>query len=103
MKDWASSVAPSNLKAQNTISSFKTQVPLLTNASTRSSKSALTDHVVITTDHKDDHDSTKQVDVASDADWQGGLEDEDETHGEERDAAALSPIKGKVRLTSAVI
>jgi hypothetical protein len=45
-----------------------------------------------------------QVDiVAGEADLQGGLADEDEVNGAERDQAALSPVKGKKRLNSKVI
>ena len=96
VKEWASMVStfapPSKSKSTAGAASLGSQAPSLTSGSTRSSsKSALTDQIVVTMD---------QVDiVAGEADLQGGLADD----GAERDEAALSPVKGKKRLNSKVI
>jgi hypothetical protein len=51
---------------------------------------------------KDSDDGPKpDIKEASDFELLGGLEDEVEIDGVERDAAITSPIKGKKRLTSA--
>jgi hypothetical protein len=73
-------------------------------SSTRiSSKSTLTGTVVIKTEQKGRREPLKADPSVSDDDaLVGGFEDEDETKGEERDAAIASPIKGKARLTNAV-
>jgi hypothetical protein len=78
--------------------SSRSQVPLLTTGSTSSSvTSTLTDAVLISIDHKPARDPTPD-----DNDRVGGLVDEDETRGKERDAATSSPVKGKMRVTSSV-
>ena len=85
--------------------SKSSQVPSLTDGTTRaSSRSALTD-VVVLTSHKNNHSPSTFTlgPTASDIDWLHGIDDADERKGEERDAAAASPIKGKVRLSSTVI
>ena len=102
--DWTSSVnsfAPSqNPKNKSIAKSTNSRVPSLTNASTRSSsKSVLTDTVMITADRKNSRQSAQEPNVKI----SGGLPDEDETNGEERDVAISSPVKGKVRLTSTVV
>ena len=100
VKDWTSRVndfAPHPTSKTNTTSSSrsKSQIPALTTASTHSSRSVLTDDIVITGRNYD-------TGAGSDVNWLGGLEDENETYGEERDAAASSPIKGKIRLVNTV-
>jgi len=78
--------------------SSKSHVPALTTGSTcLSVASTLTDTVVISTDCKRIRDTTPDDDEGA-----GGLVDEDETRGDERDAAASSPVKGKTRVTSSV-
>ena len=72
----------------------KSQVPALTDASTHSSRSVLTDTVIITSTAPD---SAVKPESAC-----GGLIDEDETTGAERDAAISSPVKGHIRMTSIV-
>jgi hypothetical protein len=74
----------------------KSQVPALTDAATHSSRSVLTDTVMITSTVPD---STVKPD--SELVW-GGLINEDETTGAERDAAVSSPVKGHARMTSTV-
>jgi len=101
IKNWASSVASfapeSKLKTKGSASSKSSQVPSLTKGPSNlsSSTSVLTNNVLIFSD--DVHDSG-----AIHANDFGGLQDEDETMGPERDLAASSPVKGKTRLTSTV-
>jgi hypothetical protein len=102
INDWASNVASfdSGISLPKPKSkggaSLNSGVPSLTRASTLSSKSsALTDSITIT-----DKKEGRPVSYSSHI---GGLQDEDEAHGAERDAAASSPVKGKVRLSSRVI
>jgi hypothetical protein len=76
----------------------KSQVPTLTDTSTRLCvKSVLTDTVVISQDRQKNQGSATPDDIG-----ERGLEDEDETQGQERNAAVASPIKGRKRITSAV-
>jgi len=72
-------------------------------SSTRiSSKSTLTETVVIKAEQKGRRELKADPSVSDDDVLVGGFEDEDETKGEERDAAIASPIKGKTRLTNSV-
>lgn len=72
-------------------------------SSTRiSSKSTLTGAVVIKAEQKGRREPQADPSVSDDDALVGGFEDEDETKGEERDAAIASPIKGKARLTNSV-
>jgi hypothetical protein len=100
INDWAASI-PSNTKPTNKRSastmtrSGTSTVPPLTNASTRSSASSvLTKTVKITTKVEPANIGIQIID--------GALSDEDETMGFEREAAVMSPPKGKKRATSAV-
>lgn len=106
INDWAESVARNSksksLKSSNKTSSRSASIlPLLTNASSRSSvNSVLTKGITISQAApvpikvETNDDSILIID--------GGISDEDETHGFERDAAVSSPPKGKKRVTSAV-
>jgi hypothetical protein len=100
INDWAASI-PSNTKPTNKRSASTmtrggtSTVPPLTNASTRSSASSvLTKTVKITTKVEPANIGIQIID--------GALSDEDETMGFEREAAVMSPPKGKKRATSAV-
>src|SRR5882762_1738490 len=96
INDWAASI-PSNAKpmskrSTSTLLSAGSSVPPLTNASTRSSgNSVLSKRVMITTKVE------PRIQIID-----GGLSDEDETVGVEREAAVASPPKGKNCATSAV-
>jgi hypothetical protein len=97
INDWAASI-PSNAKpmskhsSSSTLLSAGSNVPPLTNASTRSSgNSVLSKRVMITTKVE------PRIQITD-----GGLSDEDETIGVECEAAVASPPKGKKRATSAV-
>jgi len=62
-----------------------------------STKSVISNDIAIIDNRPNcDVDDTIQV-------YEGGLEDEDEISGLERDVAVASPIKGKTRLTSMVL
>jgi hypothetical protein len=100
INDWAASI-PSNAKPTNKRSTSTmtrggtSSVPPLTNASTRSSASSvLSKNVKITTKVEPANIGIQIID--------GALSDEDETMGFEREAAVMSPPKGKKRATSAV-
>jgi hypothetical protein len=97
INDWAASI-PSNAKPTNkrSISTMGTSsVPPLTNASTRSTASSvLSKNVKITSKVEPANIGIQIID--------GALSDEDETMGFEREAAVMSPPKGKKRATSAV-
>ena len=106
--DWNSSVhafmPPQNpnlnSKSRAVSRSSKSQVPALTNALTcSSSRSVLTDVVMIMSGNMTIRDPAVQSDGDS---VHGGLVDEDETKGAERDEAVSSPVKGHVRMTSMV-
>jgi len=100
INDWAASI-PSNAKPTNkrtastmTRGSTSSVLPL-TNASTHSSASSvLSKSVKITTKVEPANIGIQIID--------GALSDEDETMGFEREAAVMSPPKGKKRATSAV-
>jgi hypothetical protein len=73
-------------------------IPPLTDASTRSSNnSVLTRNIVINQVVPKLEPAENSILIVD-----GGLSDEDETIGHEREAAVKSPIKGKVRVTSSV-
>jgi hypothetical protein len=103
INDWAASI-PSNAKPASRATTISkpgsrarppnSTVPPLTNASTwSSSNSVLTKDIMIT---------KKATPPAKITIVDGGLSDEDETAGFEREAAVTSPPKGKQRVTSAV-
>lgn len=78
-------------------------LPPLTTGSTRSGKrSALSNEVVISKHQKPTHRVANGPEEDSEIIEIGGLSDADETVGNERDAAVLSPFKGGQRVTSAV-
>ncbi|KAG2114136.1 hypothetical protein DEU56DRAFT_761879 [Suillus clintonianus] len=110
INDWAASI-PKNAKPTKATTSqpsiFKNstssrRLPPLTNASTRSStNSVLTENVLIS------HaipitQEPKEQDTLQLHDGLGGLSDEDETQGLEREAAVASPPKGKKRVSSSL-
>ena len=98
IKNWAAAVDSYSSNASARSGTSKSRVPALTIGSTCSTvTSTLTDAVLISMDRKPTHDITPDDD-----DRVGGLVDEDETRGEERNAAASSPVKGKMRVTSSV-
>jgi hypothetical protein len=94
--DWRTSVAlfapPFNNSNKAKARGPKSLPSLTTTTTASSTVSSLTNDIWI---NDNDQGST-------DLTWSHGIDDEDETHGEERDAAASSPIKGKVRLRSSV-
>jgi len=100
INDWAASIPsnakPTNKRTASTMTRGSTSsVPPLTNASTRSSASSvLSKSVKITTKVEPANIGIQIID--------GALSDEDETMGFEREAAVMSPPKGKKRATSAV-
>ncbi|KAG2110497.1 hypothetical protein DEU56DRAFT_920176 [Suillus clintonianus] len=111
INDWAASI-PKNAKPTKATTSqpsiFKNstssrRLPPLTNASTRSStNSVLTENVLIS------HaipitQEPKEQDTLQLHDGLGGLSDEDETQGLEREAAVASPPKGKKRVSSSAL
>ncbi len=76
------------------------QVPSLTKGSftkSLSTKSVISNDIAII-DNRPNCDMDDAIQV-----YEGGLEDEDEISGLERDVAVASPIKGKTRLTSTVL
>jgi hypothetical protein len=104
INNWAASI-PSNVKptTRNKCSTTGSSMtrggtssgPPLTNASTRlSTSSVLSKNVKITTNVEPTNIGIQVID--------GALSDEDETMGFEREAAVMSPPKGKRRATSAV-
>ena len=111
INNWAASI-PRNAKPASKVTSKITTstkatsrggslLPPLTKATSRSSASSvLTKNITIS------HKASVNVKLeANDGAFNfigGGLPDEDETNGIERDAAIASPPKGKKRVTSAV-
>lgn len=104
IKAWASAVPNSNLTSRAT-KSVTSHVPSLTTGASRSSApSVLSDNVKIIT-----HRASELVKVKSELlpttlslNDDGGLSDNDERRGEEREVAINSPPKGKKKLTSKV-
>ena len=83
-------------------SGSRSRLPALTNATSRSSTSAsvLSKNIKISQPVKaraEPHDTSPAIKVV-----EFGLQDEDETMGVEREAAFMSPPKGKVCISSAV-
>lgn len=89
-------VSQRSIFKNSTSSRSGSMLPPLTHGSTRSSA-----HSVLTTDVKISHDIKAEpqndIEIA-----ELGLSDEDETKGLERDAAIMSPPKGKKRINSSV-
>jgi len=106
INNWAHEVEARRVSAKPgskaSIPNSASTLPPLTTASTKSSdkRSALSNEVAISTHSK------RARYVVSDSEEEqiniGGLSDQDETIGTEREAAVLSPPKGKQRVTSAV-
>jgi len=96
---WNSKVASFNpaLKPKGTGAASSSKSSLITTKSSThsTSKSVLNESVLIT-------DQSDRGAIHTSEEGLGGLQDEDETIGEERDLAITSPIKGKTRLTSTV-
>jgi hypothetical protein len=106
INNWAASI-PRNAKPASKATTTTTKatsggslLPPLTEATTRSASSVLTKNISIS------HKAPVNVKLEADDDAfnsiGGGLSDEDETNGIERDAAVASPLKGKKCVTSAV-
>jgi hypothetical protein len=114
IKQWASAIPPhiksatgSGLELEgpkSTSSRTKSIVPSLTGGASRSSvNSILTDNIKVITHQSSDQVKVKiesRADVISLSD--GGLSDNDELGGKERESAINSPPKGKKRITSEV-
>jgi hypothetical protein len=105
IKDWALAVpatARPTSKAPSSLST-KSNVPLLTSGTSRSSApSVLTDNVKIIS-HRVNSVKVKAEPLPTlSLQVDGGLSDNDERRGEEREAAINSPPKGKKRVTSEV-
>jgi hypothetical protein len=102
IKDWALAVpatAKPTLKAPSSLA--KSDVPPLTSGTSRSSApSVLTDNVKIISHHSVKVKAELSPTLSLHID--GGLSDNDERRGEEREAAINSPPKGKKRVTSEV-
>lgn len=107
IKNWASNIpafsnpgaAKPKGKSSATTSSKSNRIPSLTKGpSTKSSstKSVISNDIAII-DSRPNPDVNDAIQV-----HEGGLEDEDEIFGLEREVAVASPVKGKTRLTSAV-
>jgi hypothetical protein len=111
VQSWANSIpvnakppsrAPSHANTVTTTKSGTSRinaVPSLTYASSRSTgRSVLTNSIAVT------HTGPPPVRIKPDPDYitihDGGLSDHDEIRGRERDAAVVSPPKGKIRLNS---
>lgn len=103
IKAWASAVSNGNptSRAPKSVSSH---VPSLTSGASRSSApSVLTDNVKIISRQVSDSVKVKEEPVPALSLFDdGGLSDNDEMRGEEREAAINSPPKGKKRVTSEV-
>jgi hypothetical protein len=93
-----SSRAPSKPGSRANYAASSSKVPSLTAASTTSrstSRSILTKDVLINQAHQKSKEDRSISQL-------GGVSDDDEVNGEERLAAASSPFKEKIRLTSSV-
>jgi hypothetical protein len=94
------SQAPSRAPTARSTTTINT-VPSLTNASSRSTgRSVLTDTITVTGKGVPSIQVKSEHDVIDIHD--GGLSDHDEINGHEREAALLSPPKGKKRMNSEV-
>jgi hypothetical protein len=109
-KDWASAVSTlkpeSALQASKPTSSNRPSKSSLTNdlgtSSRRSAPSVLSDNVKIISRQPDVAKVRVKTEPLSNPYQDGGLSDNDEIMGEERDFAIKSPPKGKKRVTSEV-
>ena len=107
INNWASTI-PTNAKPshapKSTSSRTNSDLPSLTSGASRSSAPSLLTHNVKIISHRAS-DSKVKAEPAPDADtmyYSGGLSDNDEMRGEEREFAINSPPKEKKRLTSEV-
>ena len=115
INNWAATI-PHNAKLGNKVASTSTSkmskpsnhsrtsdVPALTNATSRSTTTSVLSKGITVSQNVDvkvkaraePHDNSIEV-------IEFGLDDDDETMGIEREAALMSPPKGKVRISSAV-
>lgn len=91
---------------KSTSSRARSDLPSLTSGATTSQSyapSVLSDNVKIFSRQSLDLVKVKAEPALEESMYDGGLSDNDEMRGEERDAAINSPPKGKKRLTSEVI
>jgi hypothetical protein len=96
------SAAPTSRK-KSKVSKHGSNVPALTNATSRSSQPSVLSHSIKISQNDDVKVKTQaQLHDTSIEIIELGLEDDDETKGVEREAALKSPPKGKGRISSAV-
>lgn len=111
INEWASAISANNSTkstsaSKSTSSHAKSEIPSLTSgASSRpSAPSVLSNNVRIISHQSSDLVKVKPAPAAALAIcYDGGLSDNDEMRGEEREVAINSPPKGKKRITSEVI
>jgi hypothetical protein len=108
INEWASEISANSTKStsKSTSSRAKSEIPSLTSgASSRpSAPSVLSNNVRIISHQSSDLVKVKPAPAAALAIcYDGGLSDNDEMRGEEREVAINSPPKGKKRITSEVI
>jgi hypothetical protein len=102
IKAWASAV-PNGKPTSRASKSIFSHVPSLTTGASRSSApSVLTNKVKIFSHQVSDSVKVKDEPAPMISLFDGGLSDNDEMRGEEREAAINSPPKGKKRVTSEV-
>ena len=109
---WASAIPSTKSTSQgpkstsSRVNTVKTEVPSLTSGSSGRSyaPSVLSDNVKIVSHHSSDAvTKVKSENVPALSLYNnGGLSDNDEVKGEEREVAIKSPLKGKKRITSEV-
>jgi hypothetical protein len=105
IKKWSSTV-PAHMKSESTSQGPKSTSSrtLIGGASRSSANSVLTDNIKVISHQYSDQVKIKvesrAADVISLSD--GGLSDNDELHGKERESAINSPPKGKKRINSEV-
>ena len=105
IKKWAakadifSAPLPMPVKSKSVDSHSQSRAPpSLSHGSTHSSSKSVLSNAISIITNSDPNPSA----VLNDDDLQGGFVDEDETKGVKRDAAASSPLKGKVCATNKV-
>jgi hypothetical protein len=107
IKKWSSAV-PAHVKSESTLQGPKSTSSrtLVGGASRSSANSVLTDNIKVISHQSSDQVKIKvesrAADVISLSDSDGGLSDNDELHGKERESAINSPPKGKKRINSEV-
>jgi hypothetical protein len=95
IENWKTRVEPPHSKPASRVSSNSTLPSLTAGSTATTTRSTLSKNVLISESRKI---KTEEPSVSQ----FGGLSDEDEANGDERDAAATSPFKGRNRATSSV-